>query len=533
MAVEPTPGVASATSGSGSGSGSISDRPAMRRPRARRRCRHRGCTCPRARHRWRTTCASRSIRTERHSPAPSRSACDSIARAITCGCTPIRSRSTTRIWDDGELRVVTVPAADRMVALSFGKTIQPREVTLRLAFTGATLHDEEGLFRQKDGDRWYLFSQGESEFARRITPCFDEPRWKTPWRVTVVAPKSDVAAGNMPIAHDQPLADGRHEVAFAETPPMASYLLAIAVGPFAIVDAGKVGKRALSGARADVPAPRERGRRRRAPDRAAGRIARGLHGDPDAVSEARHRDRAAPVRRDGEPRPDHVRRGHRVRRRPSPRRDRRARARASVVRQLRHAGVVGRSVARRRRSRAGSASGRGAERGPSAVGAPRRVHARECARRRRRSRRATARIARSHLDPENAFDSIAYDKGEAVLAMFERWVGADVFRAALRAYLPTTRAARSTTADLVAALAASRQAPNAQALAAYVDHAGAPIVELALACEPEHGATLTAKARDHLRIPVSRLVGRQTATDLRARRRFDSDRRSARRARAG
>ena len=106
------------------------------------------------------------------------------------------------------------------------------------------------------------------------------------------------------------------------------------------------------------------------------------------------------------------------------------------------------------------------------------------------------------FDPDNAFDSIAYDKGEAVLAMFERWIKPDVFRTALRGYLQAHANGSVTTADLVAALTATAGAESAGALAAYVDHAGPPIVELALACEPERGATLTAKARDHLRIPV-------------------------------
>lgn len=143
-------------------------------------------------------------------------------------------------WDDGPLEVLT--GADRTIAVVFGKQIAPRDVTLTLAFSGSTHHDEEGLFRQKDGEHWYLYSQGESEFARRITPCFDEPRWKTPWRVTVVAPRDQVVAGNMPIVHETKLGDGRREVVLAETPPLPTYLLAVAVGPFAVVDAGRIGK---------------------------------------------------------------------------------------------------------------------------------------------------------------------------------------------------------------------------------------------------------------------------------------------------
>jgi alanyl aminopeptidase len=402
-------------------------------------------------------------------------------------------------WDDGALRVVTVPAADRMVALSFGKTIQPRELTLRLAFTGATLHDEEGLFRQKDADRSYLFSQGESEFARRITPCFDEPRWKTPWRVTVVAPKADVIAGNMPVERDHPLADGRHEVAFAETPPMASYLLAIAVGPFAVVDAGSVGK-------AHVPV------RVLTFPRRANAVAAVAHQTGRLVALLEDYT-AIPL---PYPKLDIVTVPHLFGAMENPGLitfdadivfDGDRRYAVIAAHELAHqwfgnyvtplwwddlwlseafASWLGEKVAARNeghppselhvsftRENALAADG---EAGAQPLHRP---------------------VA---FDPDNAFDSIAYDKGEAVLAMFEQWIKPDVFRTALRAYLRSHATGSVTTADLVAAISAAAGAESAQALAAYVDHAGPPIVELALSCEA--AATLTAKARDHLRIPV-------------------------------
>jgi len=404
-------------------------------------------------------------------------------------------------WDEGALRVIDVPAADRMIALSFGKTIQPREITLRLGFTGATLHDEEGLFRQKAGDQWYLFSQGESEFARRITPCFDEPRWKTPWRVTVVAPKGNVIAGNMPIAHDQALADGRREVAFAETPPMASYLLAIAVGPFAIVDAGKIGK-------AHIPLrvltfPR-RANAVAAVAHQTGRLVALLE-DYTAIAMPLAKldivtvphlfgamENPGLITFDA----DIVFEGDRH-------------YAMIAAHELAHqwfgnyvtpawwddlwlseafASWLGERVAAQNEGHP-----------PSELHV---AFTREAALAADGEAGAQALHHPVAFDPDNAFDSIAYDKGEAVLAMFENWIKPDVFRTALRAYLEAHAHGSVTTADLVAALATTAGPDSAQALAAYVDQAGAPIVALALGCDGDKGATLTAKARDRLRIPV-------------------------------
>ncbi|MGE5183026.1 MAG: M1 family peptidase, partial [Acidobacteriota bacterium] len=141
----------------------------------------------------------------------------------------------------GRLAVLPV-AGDEMRAFGFGRVIDDHEITLAFDYTGHTLHDEEGLFRQREAGRWYVFSQSESVFARRILPCFDEPRFKVPWKVTLVVPPDQVALANAPQLAAHLRSDGRREVTFAETPPMASYLLAIAVGPFELVDVGKLGK---------------------------------------------------------------------------------------------------------------------------------------------------------------------------------------------------------------------------------------------------------------------------------------------------
>src|SRR5262249_53752970 len=128
-------------------------------------------------------------------------------------------------WDGGALATIPVQG-DQMIALGFGRRVGPGEVTLSFDYTGHTAHDQEGLFRQNADDRWHMFSQGESTLARRILPCFDEPAFKTPWRVTLVVPVGDVALSNMPQAAEHALPDGRREVAFDETPAMPSYLLA-------------------------------------------------------------------------------------------------------------------------------------------------------------------------------------------------------------------------------------------------------------------------------------------------------------------
>jgi cytosol alanyl aminopeptidase len=181
----------------------------------------------------------------------------------------VRAPGTTQVWlhavdlDIARASLVTQGRAEALAMLPGGESSQtrgfalPRPVgapggeTIKLAidYTGRATDlsqpsgkEHQGLFRQRARNRWYLYSQAESIFARRIAPCFDEPRWKPAWRVTVVVPRGLVALGNAPVADERSLPDGRREVRFAEIAGLASYLLAVAVGPFELVDLGRRGR---------------------------------------------------------------------------------------------------------------------------------------------------------------------------------------------------------------------------------------------------------------------------------------------------
>ena len=95
-----------------------------------------------------------------------------------------------------------------------------------------------GVFRQTVDGAAYTFTQSEPMDARRIFPCIDEPDLKVPWLLTLDVDDGLVAAANAPIARETPLPNHRKRVAFAQTQPLPSYLVAFAVGPFDVIDAG-------------------------------------------------------------------------------------------------------------------------------------------------------------------------------------------------------------------------------------------------------------------------------------------------------
>ena len=94
------------------------------------------------------------------------------------------------------------------------------------------------LLRQQEAGRWYAMTQFESTGARLAFPLFDELGWKVPWALTLTVPDNLQAFANMPLAEHSPTKPGWKTLRFETTPPLPVYLLAFAVGPFDVVDAG-------------------------------------------------------------------------------------------------------------------------------------------------------------------------------------------------------------------------------------------------------------------------------------------------------
>jgi aminopeptidase N len=82
------------------------------------------------------------------------------------------------------------------------------------------------------GKRRTLATNFEPTFARNFLPCWDEPALKASFTVTVDAPADRMALSNMPVAQTTPLAGGMQRVRFAASPKMSTYLLFVGVGDY-------------------------------------------------------------------------------------------------------------------------------------------------------------------------------------------------------------------------------------------------------------------------------------------------------------
>ncbi|HEX4420833.1 MAG TPA: M1 family metallopeptidase [Kofleriaceae bacterium] len=106
------------------------------------------------------------------------------------------------------------------------------DVLLRVAFEADYDPQLVGVYRVKTRSGPAVFSKFEAIYARRAFPCFDEPAFKIPYDVTLTVPAGAAVVGNMPIAAVAAVDPGHQRVTLATTPPLPSYLIAFAVGPF-------------------------------------------------------------------------------------------------------------------------------------------------------------------------------------------------------------------------------------------------------------------------------------------------------------
>ena len=135
-----------------------------------------------------------------------------------------------------------VPSGDDFLGLQFDSSIPAGPAVAHVTYTGVIRHGASaGVFAMKDAGSDYIFTQFESTDARDAFPCFDEPSYKVPWQLLLQIPSSAEAVSNTP-AMAVTIVGGIKNIVFKQTKPLPSYLVAFAVGPFEFVDAGAAGK---------------------------------------------------------------------------------------------------------------------------------------------------------------------------------------------------------------------------------------------------------------------------------------------------
>jgi aminopeptidase N len=125
--------------------------------------------------------------------------------------------------------------------LDFETPVPAGDATLIIDYQAPYNFGLAGLYKVESDGKPYLATQMEAIDARRLVPSFDEPRFKTPWTLTVTAPKGMKVIANGAETAMQELEGGQVQHAFATTRPLQSYLIALAVGPYDVFEADAIG----------------------------------------------------------------------------------------------------------------------------------------------------------------------------------------------------------------------------------------------------------------------------------------------------
>lgn len=111
------------------------------------------------------------------------------------------------------------------------------------------------------------------------------------------------------------------------------------------------------------------------------------------------------------------------------------------------------------------------------------------------SARAIRQPIESSHDVHNAFNGITYGKGAGVLRMFEQYLGEDVFREGVRAYMRAHRLGNATQEDLFAALSEASGQDVTAAIGSFVSQPGLPSVSATLSCGDDGAEVTLAQTR--------------------------------------
>ncbi|HUJ26721.1 MAG TPA: M1 family aminopeptidase [Myxococcales bacterium] len=411
--------------------------------------------------------------------------------------------ATNLVVTDVDPKATVIDAPPDFVGLQFAQPLAAGTASVKIRWTGkVSATDLVGAFRQQENGEWYVLTQFEPIDARRVWPSFDEPSFKVPWKLSLRVPKAAAAYSNTPVEGTD--AAGEEKVVrFAETRPLPSYLLAFGVGPFERLDAGKV----KSGAPLGVVVTRGKAAWAKYPAQSTPKLMNLLEGyfqvpfhypklDEIEVPIAGWAMENAGLITYGQ-------RGWLAK--PGEDTPQYKRGAASVEAHECAHQWLGDMVTTAwwddiwlNEAFATWMTFNTIEKyEPSWNPAADRVGSANSAMNEDRllSARRIRQPIETNGDIETAFDGITYQKGAAVIRMFEQWVGPDKFEAGVTRYLEEHADGNATAKDFLAAVSAEAGRDVAPAFSTFLDQGGVPLVTAKASCEGGKGRLELSQSR--------------------------------------
>lgn len=400
----------------------------------------------------------------------------------------------------GSKRIALTPAeadVSGVLKMTAAEKIPAGNAVIEIAYE-APFGELQGAYRVKPDGNDYVVTQMEPLGARNTFPGFDEPAFKQPWDITLIVPEHDVAVANSAETKTEKLEGGWKKVTFSRTEALPSYLIAFAVGPWDVPvgpDIAPNGARTTPIKLRGIAAKGQGGRMKYALDNTGVMVTalEDYFGVPYPFDKLDNV--AAPdfwagamenagliVYRDSLMFPDEN---------------------SSVAQRQSFWGVsahelahqwfgdlvtmkwwddlwlneafatwMGNKIHGQLRPEAhtdrGILQGAIGAMGADSLSSTRRIH----------------QPINDFTEIQSAFDGITYQKGGAVLGMFERYIGEEQFKTGIRNYIRDHSRGNATSSDLIAALAKQSNDPAAvdAAFKSFIDQPGVPFVSIDVQC---------------------------------------------------
>jgi alanyl aminopeptidase len=133
-------------------------------------------------------------------------------------------------------------AGGEFLGVELDAPIGPGRATVTIRYQGKL--DEKsvvGPYRKQVDNEWYVFTTFTPIDARRAFPSFDEPRFKTPWQLSIHIKREHKAFTNTRMLGETDEPGGMKLVRFAPTERLPAEVVAFAVGPFDVYEGKPAG----------------------------------------------------------------------------------------------------------------------------------------------------------------------------------------------------------------------------------------------------------------------------------------------------
>jgi alanyl aminopeptidase len=162
-------------------------------------------------------------------------------QAIAVNAKDLQIQASSIIWQ-GRTIAAQPFVNEETITLNLPSQIGPGPATISIRYQ-AKLDEKAvaGPYRNKVAGDWYAFTTFTPIDARRAFPCFDEPRFKTPWEISIHIKRTDKAFSNAAQISETNEPNGMKLVKFAPTQPLAAEVVALCVGPFDVYEGAPAG----------------------------------------------------------------------------------------------------------------------------------------------------------------------------------------------------------------------------------------------------------------------------------------------------